>query len=288
MQGTQAWPCAEQADQWSFIAHSAFRQSNGQLWDVASRISHQLRVCDWRLRQVSECYRDQLHAKVRRNEFKQGRRFKDGFTWLGYLSIQAFLVDACVLRDYLAEYRALILTQSGEKQFKGKITRIASLKKQFLSKDSLARPVDRELQDSTEPGGWLHALGNYRDLVVHYAPLASAGRSLYAICEAVPLDGETTLPSIKLPIPPDPEKISVGRASGSHFDDPELSYARFSNALEDPLSAQDDLQYSHASLGKLALLARALGAISPVKGEMRVLTENDILEIKIIEEGERE
>jgi len=219
--GRTSWPCAEQADNWSFIAHAAILQKNRLLWDVASRVRHQLRSCDWRLRQISECYRDQLHSKVRNSQFVDGQRFDDGFTWLAYLAIQAFLVDACVLRDYLAEYRALILTQTGSVTFNGKVTRIGSLKKQCLSKGPLNIPVDQAMKKATEPGGWLHLLGSYRDLVVHYAPLASAGKSLYAVCRPLRLDAETTLPAIKLPIPPDPDKISAGRTSGAHFDDPE-------------------------------------------------------------------
>jgi hypothetical protein len=280
-----SWPCAEQADKWSFIAHSAIRQKNGLLWDVATRVSHQLRACDWRLRQVSEAYRDQLHAKVRAEEFADGKRFFDGFTWLGYLAIQAFLVDACVLRDYLAEYRALVLSQSGEKVFTSKITRIASLKKQYLSRGQLAASVDQQLQQATEAGGWLRLLGGYRDLVVHYAPIASAGQDLYALCIRIPLDAQITVPSIKLPIPPDPDKISAERTSGAHVDDPEQNYARFLNAIKDPGSALDGLGYAHSVLGHLSVLASGLAALSPVKPEMPVLTDEDIFDIKIVESG---
>ncbi len=280
-----SWPCADQADKWSSIAHSAIRQKNGLLWDVATRISHQLRTCDWRLRQVSEAYRDQLHAKVRTGKFADGLRFFDGFTWLGYLAIQAFLVDACVLRDYLAEYRALVLTQSGQRTFTSKITRIASLKRQYLSKDQLTTPVDQQMQKATEAGGWLHLLGEYRDLVVHYAPLASAGQDLYALCTKIPLDAQKTLPSIKLPIPSDPDKISAARTSGAHVDDPEQNYARFLNAMKDPESALDGLGYAHSVLGHLSVLASELAAVSPVKPETRVLTDEDVLDFKIIESG---
>lgn len=283
--GSTNWPCAEQADTWSFLAHSAIREKNGLLWDVASRISHQLRTCDWRLRQVSECYRDQLSATVRTQRFLDGRRFYDGFTWLGYLAIQAFLVDACVLRDYLAEYRGLILTQAGQHTFRRKITRISSLKTYYLDKVTLSVPVDQVLGKATEPGGWLYLLGTYRDLVVHSAPLARAGRDLYAVCKALPLDAAKTLPSIKLPIPPDPESIAKSRSSGAYWEDPEQNFARFRNALENPDVALDGLQYAHAALGHLSLLAIQLAAISPVKPEMPALTDKDIIQIEIVKGG---
>jgi hypothetical protein len=234
------------------------------------------------LRQVSDCYRDQLNALVRASSFRDGHRFVDGFTWLAYLAIQSFLVDACVLRDYLAEYRALLLTQAGQHTFKGKVTRIGSLKKQYLNKLSSPVPVDQTLFKASEPGGWLHLLGNYRDLVVHFAPLASAGKDLYAVCSSLQLNSEASLPTVKLPIPPDPEKISESRTSGDYWNDPEQNFARFLNALEDPNSAKDGLQYAHSSLGHLALLASELIAISPIKPEMRVLTDNDIIDIHVM------
>src|SRR5438105_3706009 len=87
---------------WRQIAHAAFKAKRGRLWDSASRIAHQLRVCGWRLRQVSEAYRDQLWARSD-GKFAAGQHFQDQFTWLVYLAIQSFLLDACILRDYIAE-----------------------------------------------------------------------------------------------------------------------------------------------------------------------------------------
>lgn len=275
------WPCADQADQWSFIARSAVKVGNGPLWDVASRVSHQLRTCDWRLREVSEAYRSQLNAQILSNSFVHGQRFIDGFTWLSYLSIQAFLVDACTLRDYLAEYRALVLMQVDKLQFKTKITRLSPLKRQYLSKGDLFSSIDQKLNEESDPTGWLHTLGAYRDLVVHYAPLASAGRRLYAICVSMQFDGQVSVPSIKLPIPPDPVKISTDRTAGRHLADPNRDYARFLSSLEDPTTAQDGLLYCHASLGRLAQLASDLGTLSPVKAEVPVITDEEIVGVEL-------
>ena len=279
--GSTSWPCAEQADRWSFIAHSAILAKNGLLWDVASRIRHQLRTCDWRLRQISDSYHNQLQAIVRAGTFRNALRFSDGFTWLGYLALQSFLVDACVLRDYLAEYRALVLSQADQHTFKSKITRLGPLKKHYLDKVTPSEPVDHELVRASSLGGWLRLLGDYRDLVVHFAPLESAGKTLFAVCNQLPLNAETTLPCIKLPIPSDPEAIYKSRTSGAYWEDPEQNYARFVNALEDPESALDGLQYAHSSLGHLSVLAGMLADISPVKPQIPKLTEKDILNIQI-------
>jgi hypothetical protein len=280
--GTSLWPCAEQADHWSFIAHAAFQQEQGPLWDVASRVSHQLRTCDWRLRQVSECYHQQLSATVRQEGFEAGRRFMDGFTWLGYLALQSFLVDACVLRDYLAASRSLLLPQPSDDAARPKIRGMASLKKYYLNKVSSDVPIDKVLAETTAPGGWLHRLSSYRVLVVHCAPLASAGKTLYAVCIALPLDASTTLPAVKFPLPSDPEGIQAGRSSGAYLNDPEMNYARFRNALDDPDEALDGLHYAHATLGQLAVLAAELSALMPVNPVMPHLMEKDLLDIKIV------
>jgi len=276
------WPCADQAAKWSFIAHAAFQEKQGALWDVASRVRHQLRTCEWRLRQVSEAYWQQLDAVVRNQGFKANRRFKDGFTWLGYLALQSFLVDACVLRDYLAEYRALILPPPETGAERPKIRLMASLKKHYLDKLASANAFDHELLQATEPAGWLQRLSSYRDLVVHYAPLASAGRTLYALCLALPIGTQAHLRAIKFPLPADPEIIKADRSTGAYLEDPEMNYARFLNALDDPGTALDGMHYAHLTLGQLAKLAADLSALSPVKPSMPHLTEKDMLDFRVV------
>jgi hypothetical protein len=275
------WPTIDQADQFSFIAHAAIKDKNGELWDIARRITYLLRTCNWRVRQISDAYHQQLMAYVKANSFTAGNRRNDEFTWLGYLAIQSFLVDACTLRDYLAEYRALIMSQAGTIPAKPRITKMASLVSRYLSVNPSLTPVDRHLSDATAVGGWLHEIGSLRDLAVHVAPLADADKRLYALCKSVPIDAQETLPSIKLPIPAEPSKIAASRHSGAHFDDPQLNFARFSNALENPDVALDGLEYAHWSLGRLASLASELSAISPVAPEMPSLTAADIIDLKI-------
>lgn len=222
---------------------------------------------------------------MRAKQFLSGRRSVDRFTWLGYLAIQSFLVDACVLRDYLAEYRALILSQGGQHSFRTKVTRIGSLKKQYLDKVIPTLPVDQALAGAAAIGCWLHLLGSYRDLVVHFAPLARAGKALYAVCTSLRIDAMATLPSIKLPIPLEPAKISESRTSGAYWNDPEQNYARFLNALENPAAAIDGLDYAHSSLGHLVVLASQLADISPVEPQIPTLTEQDILSLEVSNGG---
>lgn len=182
---TTAWPWDEPDMKWSHIGHNAHKRKNGRLWDLASRISHQMRVCSWRLRQISEAYREQLFAKYDSSGFPQGQRFEDGFTWLAFLSIQSFLVDACILRDYLAEFSAHFIYASHLKSATAALTSMSGLKKNILDKIADADAVTQLLKAATSEGGWLKELGEYRDMVVHSAPLARAEQKLYAVCEVL-------------------------------------------------------------------------------------------------------
>src|ERR1019366_8070066 len=201
------------------ISHNSHKRKKGRLWDLASRISHQMRVCSWRLRQISEAYREQLFAKYDGSEFRKGQRFEDGFTWLAYMSIQSFLVDACILRDYLAEFSAHFIYTSHQSR-RAALTSMAALKKKILDTIADADAVTQFLKDATSDGGWLKELGEYRDLVVHSAPLAKAEQKLFAVCDVIDI-GEPggSLPCVKFPIPENPQIISKMRATGSLSED---------------------------------------------------------------------
>jgi len=275
------WPCTDQGMKWSFIAHSAFKQKDALFCDVASRISHQLMACEWRLRQLSESYNEQLNSRLKDSSYKDGERFANGYTSLCYLAFQAFLVDACILRDYLSEFYWIAKGQTEAEQ---RVTTLGGLIrkwKQAIPND----PVARELKASADKGNWLFELGAFRDLVVHSAPLAHADRTLFAVCRSFDMPQGRELPGIKLPIPNNPSEISGGRSSGRYFEDPELNFARFTNALEDSANARDALEYAHISMQLISALAETISSTSPFEPEIPTFSKKDIIgDIKIIED----
>jgi hypothetical protein len=102
-----SWACREQSDNWRGIAHAAMDAGDLALWDLAKRLGYQMEVCEWRLLQISHAYHEQLQAvHASRGPIQAGTRFEDGYTWHVYLTVQSFLVDCCILRDYLAEFVA--------------------------------------------------------------------------------------------------------------------------------------------------------------------------------------
>jgi hypothetical protein len=264
---SSGWLTWEQCRDWSFIANGAFRGGDSKLYDIATRISHQLRSCEWRVRQLSESYMDQLNAKLKSGNFKSDQRFLDGFTEICYLAAQTFLVDACTLRDYLIEFYWHVKPTSA-----ANITSIGSLLKHWKK----SPPLDShglKIQEISSEGGWLDLLGSYRNLIIHAAPLATAGATLYAVTGVVQLSSSGYLPFVKLPLPSDPGKLKDDRNSGKHFDDPELRRARFYNIIEsaEAASALDSLSYANSCLEKLSIWAASLAELSPVEAEMPVI-----------------
>lgn len=262
------WLCTDQGHAWSFIANAAFLQKSGLFYDMASRISHQIRACEWRLRQLSEAYSDQLSGRLLSKSFKANERFLDGYTSLCYLALQSFLVDACTLRDYLSEFYYEATIRKNDSSVP-KITALSGLLKTWRSQPPQDK-AGKELRASSLSGSWLYELGAYRDLVVHVAPLANAGKTLLAFTKTIEFQGEL-LPAVQLPIPLKPAEVKSSRATGQYFDDPDLNFARSLNFVKDMESSRDALEYAHISMQQLGALCSSISDISPFAPEVPII-----------------
>jgi len=280
-----AWTSEETARLWKGIAHSAFKQKQGHIWDLASRIGHQLRVCSWRVRQLSEAYHKQLVAKSSKNKLEPGQRYEDGFTWNTYLAVQSYLVDACILRDYLSEFAAIFVFSKRYGIETSHVSTIGGLIKKVLKDKNVNDSLAQDLRKATKEGGWLKALGEYRDLVVHSAPLSHAEMRLYAVTDVIQIDSEGSVPLIKIPLPNDPGAISAKRASRKHFSDFEAQFNKYIESVREDHPTVDALTYIVKTHGELAELAMILSKQSPVPYQDIVLTDRDIIgPIKVIME----
>ena len=273
---TSVWPCQDEIDRWSQIGYAGGKAKNARLWDISRRVSHQLRVCAWRLRQISESYREQLHARTATGTFRAGTRFEDGYTWLCYLAIQAFLIDACVLRDYLAEFYSMYCCPEPDLISGLHITSMSGLKKQVIDKLSSTNQITDEFRSAIKKGGWLHLLGAYRDLVVHCVPLARSDSSLVALSTELIIREVGSLPAVSLPLPENPSAISKSWASGEHLASLEDELSFFVNANRGSAPSTDGLIYAHACLGNLTKLVMALGKHAPLRPEIPHFTDDDI------------
>lgn len=270
------WPCNDQMDMWAQIAHAATEESNAVLWDLARRISHQLRVCAWRLYQVSDAYHAQLRASTTDRNFKPGQRFEDGFTWLGYLAVQVFLVDACVLRDYLAEFFAYYVCPISKRP-PIHIASMAGLRKHVLKQITSSEPLFEELGKATSLGGWLFVLGAYRDLSVHCVPLARAESKLLALATEFQIKGVKSLIGVSLPLPSDPSGIAAARTSSQRAEQLARELQLLTSATRGEVPSTDALVYCYSALDSLTRLASRLAMHSPVDPKIPHLTDKDLI-----------
>lgn len=271
----------EEADRiWQNISTGAHKAQIGHLWDLASRISNQLRVCSWRIREISNLYNVQLDSQLRKKEFSIDCGFYNKQTWQCYTAIQSYLIEACILRDYLSEYAAHFVFSELLEDGKN-ISALSGFKKLVLSK-SCNDNLFIELKNITSTGGWLKQLGEYRDLVTHSTPLATAEKRLVVFQKQLPTQFGN-MPFISCPLPQDPGEISSSRIKRGIFKDFEKLLDRTS-FMRPSEKSMDGLIYCHSSLSQLSDLANKLAARSPVKPEILTLTEKDISNFRIVNE----
>lgn len=276
-----SWSGFNAKNVWSNIGTAAFNRKDGTLWDLASRISYQILVCNLRLREVSESYNKQLCKCIERNSFKLGDMFMDGYTIPVYMSLHTFLIDACILRDSLAEFAAQYIFTSQCSKLP-KITNMGSLKKYFLKKvDTSTDPLIKQLNIDTDEGGWIHKLGSYRDLVTHSAPLILARQKLFVLCSSIDIGGDKKLPAIFCPIPEKPSEIRASRAKGDHFNN---FSDQFSPFIGNGSLKQDGLQYIHGVLENILILSQVFATFTPYKPEIMHFKGEEILNFEEIKQ----
>jgi len=256
---------------WRGIAHAAFKRQDGFLWDLSSRIAYQLRTVAWRLREVSEAYHKQLKGIIQRSDFKDGTRIMDGFTELINMALQGFFVDACILRDYLAEFTAFVFKINNDRN--NRITKMSSLVKP-LEKFRCSEQVIKKLKEATGMGGWIKAMTSYRNLIVHYAPLAIAQRKILAKCKELKVEGKESIPSVLYFLPRDPETIQKSRSQDSHCIDFNDMIEKFAQFEEEQKPSLDGLEYVYSVLEKMGKLARDLARKSPIAAERIVFDKS--------------
>lgn len=266
-----AWFCYEAQENWSQIAYAARKNQIGRLWDCSARIAYQLTTCISRLQDISDGYATQLRSLVAK-KFPYGSRIENLWTHSVFRSIQAFLAEACILRDYLAEFTAEYVYRA---VMRTRITTLAKLVPHLRSGDFSGK-LATDLRKATDPNGWLAMIGDYRNLVVHSAPLAMAQKDLWVWCQAHRLPRGERLPYVQFPLPADPAGIMALRRESDYANFSTLADI-FSGPAEVDSSMKDAFRYLHEVLGKLGELAAALVHHSPVPPEMPVLTDEDMV-----------
>lgn len=160
------------ADQWGFVASNARRSEDAEYARLAASIATSLRAAGIQLRNLSDCYHEQLMGALRRNAVP-GRRFANVAMGDLHLACHGLMADLGSARDYIA---ALAARHVGAPPKIDALNRLA----EWAAKPVNAERTDelvRELvaafgRDGGDP--WLWELGEYRNTFLHRLPLGLA------------------------------------------------------------------------------------------------------------------
>lgn len=279
------WILETQCHIWSQVAAEAARQKDSGIWDCASRISHQLRATQYELDTIASAYSRQLKARLISQDYENGQLFADMFTDKCYQAIQNYLINACILRDYLAEFyfKFCISSQLRENH---SVTTMSALKKKVLTKTTCNDPLFLELKAETSKDGWIKELGDYRDMAAHSVPLAKVLRHMFIKSESKMLLKKYEVPGIRCPLPNSPAEIKTERAKGQAFIDFENQWRKELEIANGPDAGQDGMKYAHTTSFNLAKLAEKIVAESPIEPKMQIIDESMVIgEIKVTGDG---
>ncbi len=247
---------------WAGLATAAHFREDFTLVDICRRIVFQLEAISWRLRCLSDAYYRELRGCIASGNFDNGQKIVTGNSFHIFLETHTFLSECSTLRDYLAEF---IWKYICSHNTPSKHIRLMSALVKELKKSTISSDLENYLLVITSDGGWLKRMSAYRDLAVHYTPLATAEKYGLVTLQSLEFANDQTLPVIQWNLPRDPEAIKIER-SGVQISRSLDEWIQDS-VIAKPLDelGPDALAYSHQILQKLAGLAGKVGALAPVR-----------------------
>ncbi|OCH02157.1 hypothetical protein [Aliivibrio fischeri] len=257
------WPNWDAAQKWGELALSSFHNKDGLSYDLSNRIRFQLDTINNRLRSLLLSYQNQLNALVLKDNFKADQRFQDGYTDLVYQEFHSFLFDAGILRDNLCEY-IYNFSNNGSRKSDIKVTTASGLFKCLKKIDDLTK-LESYLKSEMSKDGWLFELGQYRDLVMHSAPINIASHRLFAIHEPITLPNGKESFSVRFPLPSNPSKLYSERCKRDDFDKYIEQFEAYSRISLEDRGKYDCLEYAHKVFGLLSNLSLEVSKESSLK-----------------------
>ena len=113
--------------------------------------------------------------------------------------------------------------------------------------------------------GWLYELGQYRDLVMHSAPINLANSQLYAMQEIIELPEGQKIMSVRFPLPANPSGLYSERSKRTNFDKYISQFKELSKLSLENRGKYDCLEYAHKVFGLLSNLSLEVAKESPYK-----------------------
>jgi hypothetical protein len=260
-----SWAHIEAFWRWGNISFEAYKCKNGHLWDLSKRIQHQITTLNNSLQHLSLTYRRQLKSKVA-DGFKDNMRFENGYSSYIYDSFQHFLFDACMLRDYIAEFVFHYVVPPEVKLGEKHMTTTSKIYNKYFKNRDVTSDYEVYFKDICSPMGWLNELGVYRDLVMHACPLSMPKQRVWIRTKTIELLGEKSLPQIIAPIPKKPLDLKSERDSFKYFSDFERQASAFFNQANDEDESIDILSFACDVMDNFSMLLWLTIEQSPIKG----------------------
>ncbi len=255
------WIAVDEAQEWTNIAFAHNESPDNELSGLASRVSSALRLLDERVRQLSEAYHHCLRLKLHRSRHAEEYKFfTNAWQRTVFAGVHAFLADAGILRDYLAEACWNFVENGASRDVR---TMRSLLKRTKESENSTVQSVRREAKT-----GWIKNLTDLRNEVIHVVPVSHLHEFDYCELRPLKLKEFTSVPMLHLPLVDREGKMRrpadrrIDYSDENNVREAWQSYRDFSN------SSTDALQYCRDTVGNLGSLATKLrlatGMTSPI------------------------
>ena len=270
-----AW---EAEDVWRCLSNAGYEADDVSFFDLANRVSFQIRASVHRLRELSDAYHIELACCCSGGDFKDGVAFESLNSFKIFISVHSVLVDLCVLRDYLAEFLATFVFGSHLNNVR-QVRSMSSLRKALAKVAETSDPLmeqTRRITDRTSSDSWMYQLGAYRDLSVHTVPLVDmVGRGVIRQCTHQVSSGYA-LPGIRFCLSQDPAAEMSRRSKSVPWANiEEWLQSSVQLAIEDS-GGPDALQYCWSTLGQMMCFAADVARRSPLQPKRVSISDEDI------------
>lgn len=164
------------ADRWGFVASQAHRSGDAEYAGLAASISTSLRAAGVQLRNVSDCYHDQLLGAVLRKA-TAGNRFANIALTELHMACHGVTAEMGSARDYLA---CVAARRVGAPAKIDALNRLADWVAKSANATAAGDPLVNVMVSAFDAKGsdpWLWELGEYRNTFLHRLPLGLSERA---------------------------------------------------------------------------------------------------------------
>jgi hypothetical protein len=241
------------------------------VFEKSRHIAEQLRNCNWRIKELSDSYHRNLVASLKSKRFAKGKRMAGCFSELIFYSSHSAFSELSSLRDHLAMFVGRVLLGMPAT----KCDSWASLVRENKFQNS-AHPIVTQIKAST----WANTFGEYRNLIVHNAPLSQAHGRVMVSHET--MEGQMgSFPAVALRLPANPSEIRLRFRKGHTY----KNYKEWVDTIADASKdGPDTLAYCHSAFGDFLRLAHAIASYSPIEPKMFQITDADVIGEPTVEE----